>query len=90
MLVRRVTGGVLATNCYLVAGDDAPEALVIDPGFADAACDRVLRRIAKRGLTLRYVVNTHGHPDHTRGNGPLRTATRAALLDALGPGGAGP
>lgn len=79
MLVRRVTGGILATNCYIVAGDDAPEALVIDPGFADA-CDRVLGRIAQRGLTLRNVVNTHGHPDHTRGNGPLRKATRATLL----------
>jgi glyoxylase-like metal-dependent hydrolase (beta-lactamase superfamily II) len=80
MFVHRVTGGVLATNCYLVAGDGAPEAMVIDPGLSDAACDRLLHLLATRGLTLRYVVNTHGHPDHTRGNTPLRRATRAALL----------
>jgi glyoxylase-like metal-dependent hydrolase (beta-lactamase superfamily II) len=80
MFVYRVTGGVLATNCYLVAGDEAPEAMVIDPGLADAACDRLLHLLATRGLTLRYVVNTHGHPDHTRGNAPLRRTTGAALL----------
>jgi len=60
---------------YLIHGDK--EALAVDAGGARA----VRSYLEARGLRLRYVVNTHGHPDHTVGTEALAEATGASVLD---------
>lgn len=51
---------------YLVAKNGL--AAVVDPGAADP----VRCELARRNLRLTAIVNTHGHPDHTRGNAGLK------------------
>lgn len=80
MLIKRVTGGLLSTNCYIVACGETGEAMVIDPGLSEGECGEILDEISAHHLQLRYIVNTHGHPDHTSCNGVLKQATGAEIL----------
>lgn len=59
-------------NCYVV--EDGGEAVVIDPG---EATPELLRRI--EGLTVKAVINTHGHADHCGANATLVKITGAPL-----------
>lgn len=54
--------GELSTNCYLLIDEETNEAAVIDP--ADSA-EALQKLIAEQGVTLRYILLTHGHRDHT-------------------------
>ncbi len=71
---------LLPTNCYLVADEETPEAVVIDPGFRQGQEQDVLREISDRNLRVKYVVNTHGHPDHVSGNDVVKHATNSLIL----------
>lgn len=49
---------------YLVASSDTHEAALVDPGVVVEEYEDILRR---RGLRLRYVIDTHIHADHVSG-----------------------
>lgn len=53
-------------------------ALAIDPG----AVDDMLDFIKDKGLTLRYVTNTHTHYDHTLGNDSMLHKSEARFLNS--------
>ena len=76
MIVRMMVGPIQA-NCYIVGCRKTGEAVVIDPG---AEVPRIVAEIVKRELTIRYILNTHGHWDHTGGNQELKRITSAPLL----------
>ena len=48
------------------------DAVVIDPG---GSVDKVLDVAEENGLSIKYVINTHGHDDHICGNRDIRTKT---------------
>lgn len=82
LIVRMLTVGPLATNCFVVWCEESKEAIVIDPGFSteDEGRKKVLNLINANGLTVKYIIDTHGHADHTSGNGVMRKLTGAPLL----------
>jgi len=57
--------GPLEIITYLVADPDRQEALVLDPGGPTL---QLLAHLRRNNWRLRWIVNTHGHADHTAGN----------------------
>lgn len=51
----------LYANAYVVFSRSTRQAVVIDPGVDDP---RIGALVKERGLTVRAILNTHGHPDH--------------------------
>jgi len=81
MIIKMFTFGMYLTNCYVVGCEETKEAIVIDPGFdRDREAEEVLKFIEQNGLHVKYIINTHGHADHTAGNGIIKKATGALIL----------
>ncbi|MCL1977910.1 MAG: MBL fold metallo-hydrolase [Candidatus Bathyarchaeota archaeon] len=69
MHVETFTVGVLQTNCYVVNCTETNEAIIIDPGLDfDAEAQPIFNYIDKEMLKIKFIVNTHGHSDHIRGD----------------------
>ena len=62
-------------NCYVVS-DDTGEAVVIDPG---GMAKEILAYIRDKKLSVKAVLDTHGHCDHIGANDAIRDATGAPL-----------
>src|SRR3990172_4207782 len=77
MILIRLVVGPLQVNCFILSDEKTKEAVVIDPG--DDAGD-ILKVIREKGLTVKYIVNTHGHFDHVGANKALKDATGAEIL----------
>lgn len=80
--------GELGTNCYLLIDEATREAALIDP--ADSP-DELSALIEREGVTLRYILLTHGHRDHTLAAPAMHKRYPAAAvyihrLDANGSG----
>ncbi len=56
--------GFLATNTYVVWDEQTKEGVIIDP--ADKS-DRIISFIYDKGISIKHIWLTHGHPDHTNG-----------------------
>lgn len=77
MILRVLEVGAFAANCYIAACPDTKEGVIIDPG---AAGEEILQWVAKEGIQVRYIINTHGHVDHVGANAEVKEATKAPLL----------
>lgn len=62
---------------YIIADETSGEAAVVDPSFNVDAIALILK---DRNLSLKYIINTHGHPDHTAGNEQLKTAFHSKIV----------
>ncbi|MCX8183672.1 MAG: MBL fold metallo-hydrolase [Crenarchaeota archaeon] len=81
MIIRRIIVGRLQTNCYLLICPETRQALVIDPGFVDENEGKTITSEAeKHGAKIKYIINTHWHPDHTAGDEWLKRETGALVL----------
>ncbi len=74
-LIETIKVGPLAVNCYLVACPVTREAILIDPAAPEP---EIASRLARHQLRVRWLVNTHGHADHTAGNDYWAAQTGAA------------
>jgi glyoxylase-like metal-dependent hydrolase (beta-lactamase superfamily II) len=76
MIVEKIVVGPLASNCYIVADDVAPEGIIIDPG--DEA-GFILERVNELGIDIKYILLTHAHLDHIAATARVKEATGASL-----------
>ncbi len=74
MLITGFPAGPLAANCYVLAGGDTGDCVVVDPG--QQAADPLRALLAEHGLRATAVLLTHGHFDHV--------ASAAAVCDEYG------
>ena len=69
MLVDIFTVGMLSTNCYVASSQETKEAIIIDPGLdLSSEANPILDYIAAKKLNVKFIVNTHGHDDHIKGD----------------------
>jgi hydroxyacylglutathione hydrolase len=57
-------------NCYIVSDANSKEAVVIDPGVP---AEKIAEQT--KGLTVKYILATHGHPGHVGGKDDLKAIT---------------
>jgi len=57
--------GPLANNVYLWFDEQSREAMLVDPGIGS---EFIAERITRANLVLRFIIDTHGHFDHTFNN----------------------
>jgi hydroxyacylglutathione hydrolase len=62
---------------YIIADDTTGEAAVVDSSFNAGEITRILKA---ENLKLKYIINTHGHSDHTAGNAELRSMFNAGTV----------
>ncbi len=77
MEIEQIEVGKMMVFAYLVYCTQTKEALLIDPAGNE---EQLVARVKELGLTLKYIVNTHGHSDHTCGNGKLKKLTTASIV----------
>jgi glyoxylase-like metal-dependent hydrolase (beta-lactamase superfamily II) len=81
MIVKNFKVGWLSTNCYIISCEETKEAAVIDPGMeSKTEAEPILNYIKQNKLHVKYIINTHGHPDHISGNSYIKKATGAKTL----------
>jgi sulfur dioxygenase len=75
---------VSSTYTYILAAPGSAAAVIIDP--VDQHCERDLAHIARLGLRLEYVLETHAHADHVTSAGRLHqlTGARTAVPSGCG------
>jgi glyoxylase-like metal-dependent hydrolase (beta-lactamase superfamily II) len=74
MFIEQRQVGPMAVFAYLVGDEESGEALIIDPA---ADTEGIVAAAEQKGVRIKYIVNTHGHVDHTGGNGDMKKATGA-------------
>ncbi|MGA3058977.1 MAG: hydroxyacylglutathione hydrolase family protein [Candidatus Bathyarchaeia archaeon] len=62
---------------YIIADEDTMETAVVDPSFNSSEIIKVLKASK---FNLKYIINTHGHSDHTAGNTELVSIFGAKLV----------
>jgi hydroxyacylglutathione hydrolase len=76
MILRKLTIGPYASNCYIVGDEKTGQGMIIDPG---AEPKEILRVVEKDKLKIALIVLTHRHPDHVGAAAAVKAATKAPL-----------
>jgi hydroxyacylglutathione hydrolase len=77
VILEMLVVGPIQSNCYILGCERTRQAAVIDPG---GDVDKILMTLAKANLRCVYIINTHGHFDHSGGNRRLKEVTGAQLI----------
>ena len=76
MRVTSFTVPPFGNNAYLIVDDSSLEAAVIDPALGG---QKVLGSLKLSGATVKFILNTHGHADHTADDAKVKETTSAKL-----------
>jgi len=76
-MLRIFVVGPMETNCYILYNPHKNQGLIIDPG---AEGSRLIRFIREKKISIKYIINTHGHPDHIGANRLIKDYTNAPIL----------
>lgn len=77
MIIEQILVTGMAVFCYLVVDESTKEAVLIDPA---GDFDSIYSKVDKHHANIKYVINTHGHYDHTSGNDHVMKRSGAKLL----------
>mgnify|MGYP000002904566 CR=1 FL=1 len=77
MLIEQLLVTAMDVFCYLLVCEKTQEAVLIDPA---GDFDDVMQAIHNHNARVIYIINTHGHFDHTSGNSKMIELTGAQLL----------
>lgn len=62
---------------YVIADVTSAEAAVIDPSFNG---NEIVTLVKDHGFKVKYIINTHHHPDHTADNDKIKSAFGAKVV----------
>ncbi len=62
---------------YIMADEETEEAAVVDSSYN---ADEIVKIVKNEKFQLRYIINTHGHSDHTAGNMELKHIFGAEIV----------
>lgn len=62
---------------YVIADETSREAAVVDPSLN---ADAIIQLLKDNCLNVKYVLNTHGHIDHTAGNRDIKSSLGAKVV----------
>ncbi|HEB72427.1 MAG TPA: MBL fold metallo-hydrolase [Nitrospirae bacterium] len=68
--------GPLEVNCYIIGCGVHKVCAVFDPGDSP---QKILEKVEKKNWSVRQIINTHGHADHTGANAKIKEATGADI-----------
>ncbi len=77
MVVEQVMVTHMAVFCYICIDEASDEAVLIDPA---GDFNKIFNVVDRRRAKIKYIINTHGHFDHTSGNDYCIKKTGAQLL----------
>jgi hydroxyacylglutathione hydrolase len=77
MIFESLVVGPLSVNCFILGCENTLEGVVVDPG---GDVESIIHAVQRHGLTIRYLINTHGHFDHVGGNNEAIAAFGAPLM----------
>ncbi len=76
MRIEKLVVPPLDNNVYLVVDEASKQAVVVDTGLGSS---EIQAKAQELGVRIIYILNTHGHPDHSADDEPLQKATGAKL-----------
>ncbi|MBI3744830.1 MAG: MBL fold metallo-hydrolase [Chloroflexi bacterium] len=74
MILKVIPVTAFVENAYILADEKTKEAVIFDPG---GEADRILEVVDELGVTVKYILDTHGHMDHVGGVAKVKEATGA-------------
>ena len=62
MLIEQILTPQMAVFCYLIGNEKTKDSALIDPA---GNFDEIFNKVEEHDLFIKFVINTHGHFDHT-------------------------
>ena len=77
MIVHQIPVGPMQNFSYIVVDEKSSESIIIDPSWNLMELELIIK---ENNLKIKYIVNTHYHDDHTRGNEDMVVSTKAPII----------
>jgi len=77
MIFKQLMVGNMGVCCYIIGCKETKQGAIVDPGGDES---RILAEVNDLGLDVKYIIATHGHPDHVCGNRNIQEATDGAIV----------
>ena len=74
IIIKQIPVGPLQVLIYLVACPRTKEGVIIDPAGEE---EQLYAMVKEEGVKVKYILNTHGHPDHVLANKSLKAFLNA-------------